>query len=382
MPHSNYANVESDDEYNDDITFEPSLPQVIGKFSHSLCVLPNKTLWAWGCNSQFQLGVSGVERVAHPVKVPLSPVTYAACGRAHSLAVSNNHVYAWGDNKHGACAHPKLEEVPTPTLVEGLSNIKLVACGPYHSLALTYDGRVYEWGGRFVGYEDVSTDDVAALCVPTLVEGLENVIYIASAGFASLALTSKGKVYFWQCGVIIDKETQEVTREIPQIVEGLDNICHVSAGSYHFLAARRDGKCLSWGSFNCLGELGSDVSDCLQANPIIVEGLSNVKRVAAGSGHSLALTSDGVVLSWGNNDYGQLGNSRRVGHQHPSRVVGLENVKYIACGSFASFCVSHDNHIYAWGCNSNNVLGDDTSIDSPVPVLTHFNTDGHSCSLM
>mgnify|MGYP001492395672 FL=1 len=33
-------------------------------------------------------------------------------------------------------------------------------------------------------------------------------------------------------------------------------------------------------------------------------------RLAAGSGHSLAVGADGVVVAWGNDDWGQLGNGR------------------------------------------------------------------------
>lgn len=46
--------------------------------------------------------------------------------------------------------------------------------------------------------------------------------------------------------------------------------------------------------------------------------------MAAGGSHSLALTSSGGVLGWGNNELGQLGDGSRISRSAPSPVPGLE----------------------------------------------------------
>src|ERR1700691_2680667 len=74
------------------------------------------------------------------------------------------------------------------------------------------------------------------------------------------------------------------------------------------LALLDNGTAVAWGE-NDAGELGNGppqqptISDV----PVAVTGLSHVTDLAAGRSHSLALLSDGTVMSWGWNGYGMLG---------------------------------------------------------------------------
>ena len=85
-----------------------------------------------------------------------------------------------------------------------------------------------------------------------------------------------------------------------------NDVVQVAAGSGHGLALRSDGTVWAWGS-NGAGELG-DGTTTDRSTPVQVTRLTGVTQVAAYSDFSLALRSDGTVRAWGDKRQGQLGN--------------------------------------------------------------------------
>jgi hypothetical protein len=106
----------------------------------------------------------------------------------------------------------------------------------------------------------------------------------------------------------------------------LNNVIAIAAGDIHSLALKSDGTVVGWGS-NGFGQLN------------IPAGLNNVTAIAAGYGHSLALKSDGTVVAWGDNVYLQS-----------SVPAGLNNVIAIAAGDVHSLALKSDGTVVAWGC--------------------------------
>lgn len=89
-----------------------------------------------------------------------------------------------------------------------------------------------------------------------------------------------------------------------------------------------------------------------------VIGLKGVVAVAAGSGHSLALKSDGTVWAWGANDFGELGDGTRTDRSTPVQIIGLKGLKALAAGPVHSLGLSADGTVWAWGQNEFGQLGD------------------------
>lgn len=79
--------------------------------------------------------------------------------------------------------------------------------------------------------------------------------------------------------------------------------------------------------------------------------------LAAGADHSLALTDDGNVWAWGQNQYGQLGQGTRTNLKIPRQVEGLPAVKAVAAGAYFSLALGEDGRVYAWGQNRDGQLG-------------------------
>ena len=150
---------------------------------------------AWGENSDGELG-DGVAGKPSNVPVPvsgLSGVTAIAAGAEHSLALlSDGTVMAWGEQQSGQLGDGPSEDSDVPVPVSGLSRVTAIAAGGTGSLALLSNGTVMAWGGNSLG-ELGDGSEGAASDVPVAVSGLSGVTAIASGGNHSLALLSTAR---------------------------------------------------------------------------------------------------------------------------------------------------------------------------------------------
>jgi inhibitor of cysteine peptidase len=97
----------------------------------------------------------------------------------------------------------------------------------------------------------------------------------------------------------------------------------LSSGSDHTLALKSDGTVVAWGD-NSDGQLGDGTTTARRLSPVAVPGLAAVSAVSASVGNtSFALKSDGTVMAWGKNDYGQLGDGSTAQRNSPVEVTGL-----------------------------------------------------------
>jgi hypothetical protein len=91
-----------------------------------------------------------------------------------------------------------------------------------------------------------------------------------------------------------------------------------------------------WGA-NTYGQLGSTASSVVQTSPVRISSGSlagkSVVAIAAGANHNVALTADGLLIAWGNNDNGQLGNRTTVVSATPQQVaIGTPGFTGVAAG--------------------------------------------------
>lgn len=117
------------------------------------------TLWAAGANDLGQCGIGGVTTrgITRPMLVEsLKGIREIAAGTTHAAAISfSNQLFMWGSNAEGQCgmSREKLPSLLKPTLVPSFKAMRVlsVACGTYHSLAITEGGRVWAWGTGMEG---------------------------------------------------------------------------------------------------------------------------------------------------------------------------------------------------------------------------------------
>jgi len=353
------------------------------------------TVLSWGYDNSGQLGDDAplVNKFA-PVPVAngvgtLNGVVAVSAGGNHSLALRpDGSVLAWGSDFYGQLGDDVvILDKPTPVPVLGLgagSGVVAIAAGGEHSLALRSDGSVLAWGGDYTGQlGDGGLDDNRLTPVPVFGLGAgSGVVAIAAGGNHSMALRANGSVVAWGSNFYgqVGNGSTHFESTVPVAVSGLgvgSGIVAVAGGGNHSLAVREDGTVFAWGSDNN-GQLGDDITFATNRNvPVEVSGLgtgSGVAAVAAGGSHSLALLSNGTVLSWGADFNGQLGD----GFPNADQAVPVPSVLGVGSGIIGlsaggnhSVAVRDDGSVSAWGRDAFGQLGNglpNTDQPTPVPV--------------
>ena len=148
-------------------------------------------------------------------------------------------------------------------------------------------------------------------------------------------------------------------------VTGLSNgVTQVSAGEDNSMALTTGGILWTWGDAVELGT-GSTTDSTV---PVQVPGLAGITQVSAGLGFDLALRSDGTVWGWGLNTFGELGDGNTDSVRTPVQVSGMTAVSQIAAGNGFALAVRSDGTVWGWGWNNHGQLGNGTTSDSDVPV--------------
>lgn len=291
-----------------------------------------------------------------------------SAGAAHTLALKRDGtVWAWGKNNVGQLGDGTLGPRTAPIQIPGLSGVVAVAAGRVHSLALTKDGKVWAWGDNSSGQLGDGTTVPRQRPVP--VNNLTQVTAIAAGGrFFSVALKSDGTVWTWGENAVGQLgDGTNTPRLRPVAVPNLVNVSAISAGRGHVLALQRDGSVWAWG-WNGMGQLG-DGTQIDRTRPVQVRNVNDATAISAGSlTHSLALRSDGLVLAWGNNYSGQLGDAALPQRPIAKLVPGLADIVAISAGSSHNVAMMGSGAVYVWGSNLAGQLNRLTPLDHIKPT--------------
>lgn len=180
-------------------------------------------------------------------------------------------------------------------------------------------------------------------------------------------------------GQLGDNSTSQ--RTTPVDTSGLSSgVVAIASGENSTCALTSTGGVKCWGD-NAFGQLG-DSSTTQRLTPVDVSGMSSgIVAIASGADHVCALTSAGAVKCWGDNQYGQLGdgNGGSAGQKSttPVDVSGLSSgVVAISAAKNQACVLLATGAIKCWGENSSGKLGDGTSTNRTAPVQVSGLTSG------
>lgn len=374
-------------------------------------------VFVWGTGYMCELGLgpkANTKEVKRPRLNPfLTPEVIGAdgivdfdVGGMHVLALdSNNKLWSWGTNdskvlgRNTANAKEVLKSIDDnadsdddddgdlneaesmPGLVENLPKVKSqivqLAATDNLSAILYGNGDVYTWG-TFRSNEGLLGFSKTVPCQekPTKQKALKNIVQLAAGKDHMLALDTKGIVYAWGNGQQLQLgrkilERHKFTALEPQNL-GLYDIKYIASGDFHCFAINKDNRVYTWGlnqygQCGVTNEQGKLEDGSVISKPVEVPELSGltIKEIVGGEHHSLALTEDGDVYSWGRFDMREVGisldnlPSTAFKDQHgnprsvpvPTKLTVGEDIKFkgIGAGSHHSFAITKDGVLFSWG---------------------------------
>ncbi|MFD0901348.1 RCC1-like domain-containing protein [Actinomadura sediminis] len=363
-------------------------------------------VWSVGLDSFGQLGrkADGFDVALGPVRAPtgrgtLTGVQALAAGERHSLALlADGRVLAWGNNSNGQLGDgtSKPRSLPAPVHAPDgatgeLRGVTRIAAAGNLSVALLSDGRVVTWGAGGSGQRGIGTTDSPAR--PTTVRApggggpLTGVTSIATGDQAVLVTMADGRVLSWGGNLAGILGTEGVTaRALPAPVTGTDGhgeltgVAELAAGNKHAIARLKDGRVLSWGK-NDRGQLGDGTTrGRWTPGPVVgVSGgapLRGVTAVAAGGKHNYALLKDGTMVAWGSNGNGQLGTGGTRPSARPVPVRGshtpkLRGVTGVEAGNGFGVALLAGGSALTWGAAGKGQLGAGSRLprSRPGPII-------------
>jgi alpha-tubulin suppressor-like RCC1 family protein len=252
---------------------------------HTLAVTRAGAVYAWGYNIVGQLGVGAMpvfnyrhgEQVPYvvpfPMRVPgLSGVVGVAAGGSHSLALlEDGSVWAWGLNKQGQLGDGTTVNRSTPVAVTGVAGAVAVVAGSMISGALLRDGTVmaWGWGNGGLGRKLFTWDAPHPTAAP--VAGVTGVRALACGESHMLAITGAGAVISWGSDLVGEVGHAGA---LPAPVPGLKGVRSVSADVARSVATLTDGTIMAWGNVPAFAGAGQRPRRTTSTpRPFVMEGL-------------------------------------------------------------------------------------------------------------
>ena len=274
-----------------------------------------------------------------------------------------------------------------------MEDVKAVAAGALHTVFLKNNKTVWSVGHNHFGQlgngksggDFFSNPAMEVYPVQVKKSSIDNDFFtgvdaIAAGGYHTVFLKNDGTV--WAVGYNTSGQlgngengnfkTYPVKVQIPVLPSGV-TVTEIAAGSEHTVFLTSAGTVYAVG-LNMNGQLG-DGTTTARLTPVQVSNISNVTAIAAGGQQTVVLSDAGTVYAFGFNAHGQLGNGTTTLRLTPVQVKNsstdndfLTGVTAIAAGYDHTVFLKSDNTVWAVGKNSGGQLGDGTSENKSYPV--------------
>ena len=168
----------------------------------TLAIKSNGTLWAWGDNSDGQLGLGSPDDNLHATPTEVDPGTTwkaVSAGYDDTLAIQNNGTFwGWGYNDNGELGLGNDNETDSPTQVGSLDTWAAVSCGFGFAMAMQSNGSLWGSGDNSRGELGLGSTDNEPETFTHLGSATWTAVAVSGSDWYTLALRSDGTL--WACG--------------------------------------------------------------------------------------------------------------------------------------------------------------------------------------
>ena len=201
---------------------------------------------------------------------------------------------------------------------------------------------------------------------------LSNVKQVVPTMYTTFALTEDGSLYGWGYngyGLFLDGTHKNC--DAPKLImKNVETVAASKFGSNNVAVITKNGKLLTWGE-NQYGQIGDGTTEAPKEPKEI---MGNVKSVAVGYNFMAAVKNDGSLWRWGDNKHGQL-TSAIAGEYSATPTRILEDVDSIDVGLLHVLALKDNGSVWAWGCNRysrfqvNSEFKNHIDINQPTEIL-------------
>ena len=277
----------------------------------------------------------------------------------HSVVCTEQgECFTWGIGKDYVLGHGDEVDELEPRRVQTLcARVVGVAAGARHTACCTHDGKVLTWG--FGSDGQLGQGSTETMVLPHLVQALDHwkVVAVAAGSRHTMCLTQEGCVFTFGAGAWgVLGHGDEAREDTPRLVEALEGVICVSiaAGTLHSVVTTAKGEVFTWG-YGAHGRLGYGGENSIRF-PRLIETLKGktALSVSAGDAHSVALTENGEVFTWGLGLCGQLGHDGTQKERIPRVVDKLASlgVCAIAAGHHSTAVYTRTGDVVVTGCDT------------------------------
>ena len=344
-------------------------------------------LYSFGRNDYGQLGLGDTTHRHVPILVIALAglkIKVVSCGLLHTVIITeDNNLYSFGRNMEGQLGwgdDTPEESLPALVTVPGGLKVKAVSCGESHTVIITVDNNLYSFGNNASGQLGLGNTDNKN--VPTLVTTIPDSLKVKAVSCGdnhTVIITEDGNLYSFglnnrgQLGL-----GSNINSNVPSLVIDLNGlkVKAASCGKLHTVIITEDGELHSFGS-NEFGQLGLGLGDIINKKVPTLMTVPNdlkVKAVSCGLLHTAIITEDDNLYSFGENSGGQLGLGDYINRMIP-RLVPLPDrlkVKVVSCGLLHTVIITKDDNLYSFGYNRYGQLGLGDRDDRPRPTLVRI----------
>ena len=217
---------------------------------------------------------------------------------------------------------------------------------------------------------------------PSISDGTYNII-VRTTG-------SGGHTYTLEDAFTYTSEPRLLSASPSKFNLGGDEIMSMVGGQNHSMILTKSGAVFTYGD-NTYGQLGTGDTRSIDSPTSITTAFEGkVVQIAALGNHSLALTEDGRIYSWGQNNHGQVGNGRIGDGYDVLSPMDITNSLGLPAGTHvievyaaweSSFALTNDGRIFAWGANNQGQLATGDIGDKSLPTEITFPFDGKMIKL-
>jgi alpha-tubulin suppressor-like RCC1 family protein len=355
-------------------------PQGFGPWAFGLKT--DGTLWAWGNNDYGQYGNFTRTFSNIPTQILGTWIT-AAAGWINGYAIRDDYtLWGWGSNSNGELGQNVI--VPTarssPVQIATANIFRSLSISAFSMFAIKLDGTILAWGpdngrgalGLGTTIARSSPTQVGTLSWSAIAASLSTTTGI-SAGQTPGPIGPLNNLYGWGLNISngtsifrsspvqINSITPYSTALAGAALIGSSSWIAVAAGSSHSLGITSLGQMFAWGD-NSFGKLGYAPAGTPISTP-------------NSNGSSYIINETNTLYTWGyNSSGGQMGDNTTINKSGPINITNITGIKFKNIAQAKSstngftLAIDDENSLWAWGANTAGQLGDKTTINRSTPV--------------